>query len=100
VGPFEIKTKMELKSLFSCEKFPEREDKDISSKIKTINGLPIELSKLRGDVVLKTILRNMRKLYIDLFKKNTPYIRKRRSERVYYLIECRQNFVNDCILSK
>jgi len=34
---------------------------------KSINGIPINVSNLRADVVLKGILRLMRKYYLDEF---------------------------------
>jgi hypothetical protein len=67
----------EKKTLFSLEKIPFG-TKGKEKQTKIINGLPIELTKLRGDVVLKTILRYLRRLYLEDFKKTTKYIKSKR----------------------
>jgi len=45
---------------------------------KRINGKVIEVSNCRGDVVLKTILRTMRKTYLNDFNQRTKYIKTKR----------------------
>ena len=47
------------------------ETKGEKKSVRYVNGLPIELSKIRGDVALKTILRYMRKYYLEEFKEQT-----------------------------
>ncbi len=66
----------------------QKKRKRVSSKIKKINGLPIQLTKMRGDVVLKSILRNMRRTYIDDFNKTTKYIQNKRFSDLKSLITC------------
>jgi hypothetical protein len=47
-------------------------------KKKKMNGLEIGVKNCRGDVVLKTILRTMRKTYLEEFNKTTKYIKTKR----------------------
>jgi hypothetical protein len=62
---------------------------------KSINGLSIQLSKLRGDVVLKAILRHMRKGYLEEFNKSTNYIKNKRYAEPKYLIECLEIYIQE-----
>lgn len=39
-----------------------------------VNGLPLQVEKIRGDVALKAILRYMRKHYLSDFKRVTRYV--------------------------
>jgi hypothetical protein len=59
-------------------KAPQEIDGQLGQVKKNSNGHYMELSKLRGDVVLKTILRTMRKVYVDDFKSKTIYVKRRR----------------------
>lgn len=55
---------------------------------KKMNGKPIFISSVRGDVVIKTILRVMRKTYLKLFNDLTSYTTRIRHKPLLYLREC------------
>ena len=46
--------------------------------MKIINGLRINVKQLRGDVVIKTILRQMRKTFINEFNKKIEFVQNKR----------------------
>jgi hypothetical protein len=62
---------------------------------KKMNGKPIFISTVRGDVVIKTILRVMRKTYLNLFNEMTSYSTRIRHKPLNYLRECVEQFISE-----
>ena len=61
---------------------------DKSKHIQMINGVAIKLNNNRGDVILKTILRCMRKHYLEEFNKVTGFIKSKNNKDENFYIEC------------
>ena len=50
---------------------------------------------VKGDLVLKTILRTMRRCFLDHFNEETNYNTTKRHKRVEYIYLCLEKFVKD-----
>eukprot|EP00347_Sterkiella_histriomuscorum_P001878 403370326 len=72
-------------------KFPIAESSTKKSRLIRENLKFIEYQ--RGDVIFKTILRKMRKFYLEQFNQTSKYVKRKRSKNPKFLVECLENYV-------
>lgn len=85
-------TQNEIKREENKPQIPSLKTRGKGKHHKKMNGYPINITLQRADVVLKTILRVMRKTYLEEFNTTTGYMIYKRRQPNEYLLSCLKKY--------